>query len=105
MKKYRVVLWMVELEDGLTKEQIMKMLDLLEDDEAGYMPIELEGECNSSAYGFICSTYYEEFCYDLSFIANRMIPVLEDWDLEEDSKEYELCDGTLLYMGCDAETL
>lgn len=105
MKKYRVVLWMVELEDGLTKEQIMKMLDLLEDDEAGYMPIELEGECNSSAYGFICASYYEEFNYNLSFIADRMVPVLEDWDLEEDSKEYELSDGTLLYMGCDAETL
>ena len=34
-----------------------------------------------------------------------MVPVLEEWDLEEDSKEYELSDGTLLYMGCDAETL
>lgn len=105
MKKYRVVLWMVETEVGLTKEQIIKMLDLLEDDEAGYMPIELEGECNSSAYGFICTTYYEEFNYDVTFIAERMVPVLIDWQLEVDSKEYELSDGTLLYMGCDEETL
>ena len=105
MKKYRVALWMVELEDGLTRKQINNVLDLLEEDEAGYLPLELEGECHSVAIGFICASYYEELGYSKSTIEKVIVPVLEDWDLEEESKEYKLSDGTLVYMGCDYETL
>lgn len=105
MKKYKVVLWMVESEEGLSKEQIIKMLNLLEDDNSGYMAIEIEGDSNSIAIGFICSSYYEELTYSNTRIKNIIKPVLDDWNNENNNNEYTMKDGTIIYMGCDYSTI
>lgn len=105
MNKYKVVLWMVELEEGLSKEHIVKIMSLLEEDDRGYMPIEIEGDFNSSAYGFICSSYYDELSYNATKIKQVIKPVLDDWNNESPNNEYVMAGGAKIYMGCDCETL
>lgn len=105
MKKYKLVLWMVQLEEGLSKEQISKIIDLLKEDISGYMPIEIEGSNNSSAIGFICASYYDELSYSVEQIKATIQPVLDNWDNESDCFEYTMPDGTVIYMGCDYMTI
>lgn len=102
--EYKVVLHHNELEIGLSKSQILSLLDKLQMDSHGYMPIEFHAE-NSSAYGFICSSYYEELSYNDSSIAKVIEPILSDWNNESDDYIYKLEDGTEVYMACDYETL
>lgn len=102
--KFKVVLHHVELEEGLNKAQIVDLLDKLVEDDRGYMPIEFHVN-NSSAYGFISSTYYEELDYDISKITKVIEPVLENWDNEKEDKEYKLEDETIVYMECNCKTL
>lgn len=102
--KYKIVLHHVELEEGLNKTQIINLLDKLEEDDNGYIPIELHAN-NSSAYGFITSSYYEELSFDKSSIAKVIEPVLEDWNKEREDKKYKLEDGIFVYMECDQETI
>ena len=102
--KFKAVLHLVELESGLDKNQIFSILNKLEDDDNGYMPIEVNKN-NSSAYGFICSSYYEELNYDINNISCILEPVLDDWRNESISKIYKLKDGTDIYMGCDCESI
>ena len=68
------------------------------------MPIELHAN-NSSAYGFITSSYFEELSFDKSSIAKVIEPVLEDWNKEREDKKYKLEDGIFVYMECDQETI
>lgn len=105
MKKYKVALMMVEAEEGLTKEHIKDLVDLLEDDDKGYIPVEIEGVSNSVAIGFICNSYFDELFYSLSKIKKVIIPVLNDWNGESIDFEYSLSDGTVIYMGCDCVTM
>lgn len=105
MKKYKVVLWMVEAEDGLTKEQIIKSMDLLEEDDRGYMTIEIEGHSNSVAIGFISTSYYDELSYKSYKIKRTISPILDDWNNESEDYEYVLSDGTVVFMGCDCITV
>lgn len=102
--KFKAVLWMVELEDGLSKEQISNMLELIEDDSRGYMPIEIHDN-NSSAYGFISSSYYESISYNIDDLSKVIKPVLNDWANESADNIYTLKDGTKIYMGCDHVTI
>ena len=101
--KYKIVLYHVELEEGLSKVQIINLLDKLEEDDNGYMPIELHAN-NSSAYGFITSSYFEELSFDKSSITKVIEPVLEDWSNEREDKRYKLEDEIFIYMDCDQET-
>lgn len=102
--KFKVVLHMVELEDGLSRGQICDLLDKLQDDDKGYMPLEIS-QNNSSAYGFICSSYFEELGYNAECISDIIEPVLSDWNNESADKIYKLKDGTEVYMDCDAVTV
>lgn len=105
MKKYKVVLWMVETEEGLTKEQIVESMELLEKDDRGYMTIEIEGHANSTAIGFISTSYYDELSYSSNKIKRTILPVLDDWNNESEDCEYILSDGTVVFMGCYYTTL
>lgn len=105
MKKYKVVLWMVEAEDGLTKEQIIKSMDLLEEDNRGYMTIEIESHSNSIAIGFISTSYYDELSYKPYKIMRTITTILEDWDNESEDCEYILLDGTVVFIGCYCTTI
>lgn len=102
--KYKVALYHDELEMGLSKYKITALLEKMEDDNRGYMPLEFHAE-NSSAYGFICSSYYEELSYDDSGIAKVVESVLSDWNNESEDFIYRLEDGTEVFMACDYKTL
>lgn len=102
--KYKIVLHHVELEEGLDKSQIVNLLDKLDDDEKGYMPIEFHKN-NSSAYGFITSSYYEELSFDKSKIGEIIEPVLENWDNEREDKIYKIDDETYIFMDCSQGTI
>ena len=102
--KYKIVLHHVELEEGLNKVQIINLLDKLEEDDNGYIPIEFSAN-NSSAYGFITSSYYEELSFDNSSIAKVIEPVLENWNNEREDKLYKLEDEIFIYMDCDCKTI
>lgn len=95
--KFKAALCMVELEDGLNKEQISNILGLIEDDSRGYMPVEIHDN-NSSAYGFISSSYYDSISYDINNLSEVIKPVLNDWDNESADNIYTLKDGTKIYM-------
>lgn len=95
--KFKAVLCMVELEDGLDKEQILNILELIKDDSRGYMPIEIHDN-NSSAYGFISSSYYESISYNINNLSEIIKPVLNDWDNQSADNIYTLKDGTKIYM-------
>lgn len=102
--KYKITLHHVKLEEGLNKTQIINLLDKLEEDDKGYMPIEFHTN-NSSAYGFITSSYYEELSFDKSSIAKVIELVLEDWNNEREDKKYKLEDEVFIYMDCDCKTI
>lgn len=102
--RYKIVLHHVELGEGLDKSQIISLLDKLEYDEQGYMPIEFHAN-NSSAYGFITSSCYEDLSFDKSYIAKVIEPVLENWDNETEDGVYKLDDATLIFMDCNQETV
>lgn len=102
--KFKVALHHVELEKGIGKTQILDLIDKLIEDDKGYMPIEFHTN-NSSAYGFISSTYYEELNYDNSNISKIIEPILEDWNNEREDKIYTLEDKTEVYMDCDYKTI
>lgn len=102
--KFKAVLCMVGLEDSVSKEQISNMLELIEDDSRGYMPIEIHDN-NSSAYGFISSSYYESTSYNIDDLSKLIKPVLNDWANESTDNTYTLKDGTKIYMGCNHLTI
>lgn len=102
--KYKVVLQHVELEDGLTQSQILGLLDRIEDDNRGIMPIEFHEE-NSSAYGFITSSCYESLSYDKKEISDVITEVLKDWDNERKDRIYKINDEVSIYMSCFCKTL
>lgn len=62
------------------------MLDKLVDDEKGYVPIDIEGNLNSVASGFITMDSYEELDFDINKIKKTIVPVLDDISLEEEGK-------------------
>lgn len=90
MMKYGIVLMEKEFTNGLTKNDVIDLFDMLNDIEA--YPIELEArkhEC--SAMGFITIEAAESLDYDYEesglhdFIAN----ILDDMENESDDCEYE----------------
>jgi hypothetical protein len=109
-----VIAWayMVELEDGLSKDQVNKLLELA---PAGtdVFPFSLEGgsapvEANSMAIGFINNEYFDEIGNVQMTLAN----VCNDWDNERDDQTYILDsededeeDALKVIMLCDYKTL
>lgn len=94
---YIMALCMVELETGLTKKQIDKLLSILSD-EGDYMMIEFH-ENNTSAYGFVNVDYYQTHDYDQQFLSNIITPILGDMKLESDDGVYDTPDGRQFYVG------
>lgn len=88
--KYFCVLKQYDPDLGLSKEDIIKMLDKLVDDEKGYVPIDIEGTLNSVASGFITMDSYEELDFDINKIKKTIVPVLDDISLEEEDGKYLL---------------
>lgn len=95
--KYVLALCMVELETGLTKAQIDKVLAMLPD-EGDYMPIEFH-ENNTSAYGFVSSEYYQQHDYKPHFLSGIVTPILCDMKLESANGVYNTPDGRSFFMG------
>lgn len=91
-----MALCMVELEDGLSDEQVSKVMAAL---PAGkkYMPIEFH-ENNTSAYGFVDAEYYQRHDYKPEYFADAILPILEDMSLETQDSRYMTPDGRQFYM-------
>ena len=96
MKSCIMVLCMVALEDGITKNKISKMLWLLSSYKE-YMPIEFQTD-NTAAIGFIESEYYESHDYKPDFIENTVNAILDDINLESPDKIYPAPDEKTFYM-------
>lgn len=94
---YVMALCMVELEDGLTQDQVCKVLSVLPD-SGSYMPIEFHDN-NTSAYGFVDSEYYQIHDYTTEFIKDKINAVLDDKRLELPDGTYSTPDGRQFYMG------
>lgn len=94
--EYVMVLCMVELEDGIDKRQINKMLDFLPENSK-YMSIEFHDN-NTSAYGFIESDYYQTHDYSTEFISDTVNAILADKFLENNNGIYTTPDDKRFYM-------
>jgi hypothetical protein len=93
---YVMALCIVELEAGLSVQQINKLISLLPA-EAKYQVIEFAAG-NSEAIGFIDTGLYETYDYDSAFIANKINAILEDAALESPDGVYEMPDGQKFFM-------
>ncbi|HHV65422.1 MAG TPA: hypothetical protein GXX46_10180 [Peptococcaceae bacterium] len=94
---------MVPIDNGLKKNTLYKVLDLLPDDSE-LVPFEIH-ETASSAYGYatVESIMNEE--NGMEAIIDLLGPVVEDWPV--DSAEYTtvLASGKKVYIGCDFRTV
>lgn len=101
-----VVAWayMVELDDGLTKSQIQKLLQTVPSDKQ-LIPFDLDNsqllEANSMAIGFVDNDFYDE----LDQIKRITAAVCNDWSLESDDALYSIPNGKQIKMLCDTPTL
>lgn len=102
---------MVELEDGLSKKQVEKLLSLVPND-AEVFPITLQDlpelvEANSMAIGFIRNDYYDARENVLKTWAN----VCNDWENEREDYTYLLAgeddkeEALQVILLCDFETI
>ena len=92
MSKFGIVLMEKPGEDGLTRDDIVRMLYLIDNDTEFY-PVEFMAHCQEScAMGFITADTANELDFDYDensdirhFIAN----ILDDIDLETENGEYD----------------
>jgi hypothetical protein len=107
----KVVAWayMMEIDNGLKREQIKKMMNL--------MPYAVEVvpfhtdvvdennesllKANSIAFGFVNNEYFE----DLLEIQKTFAAVCNDWKLERKDKIYKTKNGLNIMLLCDVGTL
>lgn len=100
--KIDIAAWMVPLEDGLTKQMVTRLLDLLPD-EGEFVPFEAH-ENNTSCFGFIkLDSDNDEAA--VKEIIDFVSPILNDWDLESKDGRYTLPDGRKLYMSSDFNSI
>ena len=88
--EYNIVLKEKPLDEGLTKEEVMDMFDLLSGAEA--IPIEIQGE-SSSAMGFINLTDAEYMNYDYTALEDYISGILNDMEKEDEDCEYEIANN------------
>lgn len=100
MSKFQAVGLMMEAEDGLSKEQIMKLLELMPDDETLY-PFEAS-ENNSVVYGFMTGNAIDEDHHDA--IIEVASELCEDFENERTDKTYTTKTGLPVFIECEAET-
>ncbi|MFA6808632.1 MAG: hypothetical protein WCR27_06530 [Eubacteriales bacterium] len=98
---YDVVAWLIPLDDGLKKNHIQKIIEMLPD--ADILPFEIH-ENNSSVYGFATIEVAEEE-NGLESIIDLLTPVIEDWTNESSDYTHTLSSGKKVYMGCDCRTI
>lgn len=101
-KSFPIVGWMVELDSGVTKENISKMMDMINVDSE-IMSFSASAN-NSSIYGFITAEAYEKIDYDEEYLQKFLTPILSDWTNESPDKTYTLPNGLQMYIDCDCET-
>lgn len=88
--KYGIVLKEKPFLEGLSREDVIGLFDILDDTQA--YPIELEAKrCESSAMGFISPEVadYFEYDYNTSGLRDFIATILEDMNNESDTFEYE----------------
>ena len=99
---YDVALIEKPLDDGLTKENVMDLFDMLNGYEA--LPIEVQGAC-SAAMGFITVPAAEQLDYYLdsdSAIASYLSLILNDMNKESENGFYEF-EGLNIWMSRNIE--
>ncbi|MGI5901925.1 MAG: hypothetical protein ACOX7U_05570 [Desulfitobacteriia bacterium] len=99
---YHVAAWVIPLEDGLTKDIIYRILELLPP-ASELIPFEIHEE-NSSLYGFVTTEVVDQE-NGLESIIETLSPMVEDWIV--DSSEYitTLPGGKEVYIGCDYRSI
>lgn len=91
-----MILGLVELDRGMTKDQIQILVSMLSATKE-YAPVQFF-ENNTAAYGYISSDYMEQYDDDLEFLANIVVPILNDASLETADGIYSLPDGARFQM-------
>lgn len=99
MKKFQAVGIMVPLEDGISKEQIVKLLEMLPDDEQ-LVPFEAS-ENNSTIFGFITIKFADEH---LDSVVDLATILCSDWENESTDKTYRTLSGLEVFIDCEYET-
>lgn len=104
-----IIAWayMVELEDGLAKKQVEKLMKLVPEGTEVF-PFSLEGGAaevmsNSMAIGFIDNDYFEK----INDVQITLATVCNDWEFERDDFTYFVDEEEDLkvIMLCDYETI
>ena len=86
-RKFGVVLKEKPLDEGLTRSEVMDLFDILSGVEA--IPIEIQGDVNSTAMGFINLTDADWMDYDYSKLEDVVKNILNDMNNEKDPPIYE----------------
>ena len=86
-RKFGVVLKEKPLDEGLTRSEVMDLFDMLSGVEA--IPIEIQGDVNSTAMGFINLTDADWMDYDYSKLEDVVKNILNDMNNEKDPPIYE----------------
>ena len=104
MNKYKIALWMLRKGDEFTDGNLEIILNSLEEDTLGCVPIAIYGSSNLNAYGLISYSYYSDLSFSLKSVEEVIVPVLNNWDYETNNI-YTMPDGNKIYMGCDLVTI
>lgn len=88
-----------ELDDGLKREEILALLDLLPDG-AETVPMNV-CDGNTSVMGFITLEGLDKINGDEDKLHALLLMYMGDWDLETTDGRYEAFDGLKFYMGYD----
>ncbi|MFF2532203.1 hypothetical protein ACFVS2_25170 [Brevibacillus sp. NPDC058079] len=91
---------MVEVTDGLTKEEIVALLEKIPDGEQ-FVPFEVS-ENNSAIIGFMTTECAEIHLEKITELATKLC---NDWDNERIDKMYPIAAGVDFYVDCGVETL
>lgn len=100
MKNFQIVGMMVELEDGLTKNQVISLLERLPDGEE-LIPFQAS-ENNRAIYGFMTNTSVDEHSESIVQTATLLC---EDFDNERVDKVYTTKLGMEMFIDCETETV
>ncbi|ADO59634.1 hypothetical protein [Paenibacillus polymyxa] len=99
MKKYQAVGMMVELDGGLTKNQVVSLLGKLEDGEL-LIPFGTSAN-NSTIYGFLTVPSVDEH---LDAVEKTARQLCEDFDNERTDQTYTTETGIQMFIDCELET-
>lgn len=92
-KKVDVACWEKPVGEGLTKQEVMSLYDILKEGEA--LPLEIDNPNGTSvAIGFIAMASAENMNYDFYALKLGIESILEDMEKESDS-------GCYSFLGCD----